>query len=398
MAFDFLKIAQEAAQAAGEMAGQAATAVGDVAEKAASAAADAAKVGVDAVASAAANGAAIVSDAAAEAAEAAQAAGEMAGQAATAVGDVAGKAASVAADAAKVGIGVVASAAANGAAIVSDAAAEVVREANNRWYNPLFLDEYQSTEFDRPKLIIVSDEDERKGVEACKGAIGWMRRDLKPEVMHLYEEFVPLSGLNFYPHAVCDTAYVIDPFDSSRYIDRSQFLSVSRRDQMTELKQIAHMLGAKECLLEYAEEVSTSGGVDEQVDCQVRIPASNAGGKTFSEGVGQTGQSSFGKKTEDRILFRQEFEGAVEPSMPVLKWYKDDNEILDLIETRLNTERNTTKSYRVEINSFASMCMSASQAIKIDASLGKAGVKDNFSLQMQFEKEVRKVMVFEVRF
>ena len=42
--------------------------------------------------------------------------------------------------------------------------------------------------------------------------------------------------------------------------------------------------------------------------------------------------------------------------------------------------------------------MSASQAIKIDASLGKAGVKDSFSLQMQFEKEVRKVMVFEVQF
>ena len=311
---------------------------------------------------------------------------------------VAGKAAIAAAGAAKVGAEVAVGAAIGGAAIVSSAAANAQNEVNNRRYRPLFLEEYEDEAFDRPKLIIISDEDERKGVEACAGAVGWMRRDLSPEVMHLYEEFLPKSGLSFYPRPVCDAAYCIDPFDSSRYIELGQFLEVARRDQMTELKQIAHMLGAKKCRLEYVEEVKTSVETNGKFGRNIKIPVPEIPKITASAGVDQSGSFSRDTFSSNSILFEQIYEGGAEPSEPTLKWYKDDNEIRNLIETRLNAERNMTKSYRVEVSSFASMCMSASQAAKIDSSLGKAGVKGSFSLSGQYETEARKKMKFEVTF
>ena len=42
-----------------------------------------------------------------------------------------------------------------------------------RLNNPLFVEDC-STAFDMPNLVVIADEDARKGVEVCDGAIGWL--------------------------------------------------------------------------------------------------------------------------------------------------------------------------------------------------------------------------------
>ena len=80
-------------------------------------------------------------------------------------------------------------------------------------YNPLFLDVYQSESFNLPNMIMIRDDAERKGIDVCEGAIGWLGNESGMEVLYLYDEFVPNCGITFVPSADCDAIYYVDKFE-----------------------------------------------------------------------------------------------------------------------------------------------------------------------------------------
>ena len=88
----------------------------------------------------------------------------------------------IAADKAKVVGEKAADVAMEGARIASEKAVEKRNEFLRNHYKPVFLDEFKSG-FDRPKLIVIMDEDGRKGIEVCEGAIGWMGKEKDLEVL-----------------------------------------------------------------------------------------------------------------------------------------------------------------------------------------------------------------------
>ena len=98
-------------------------------------------------------------------------------------------------------------------------------------------------------------------------------------------------------------------------------------------------------------------------------------------------------------MFSQTFEGNAEPRHPELKWFAHDQEIEFLISTRCNGgEGNTTKEYRVELDSLSTQTMSEQLAAKLDKALGKLGAACNFSLEGEALTESRRRLVFEVEF
>lgn len=93
-------------------------------------------------------------------------------------------------------------------------------------YNPLFPDEYKSAEFNIPNMIMIRDDAERRGIDVCEGAIGWLGKEGGMEVLYLYDEAVSFSKIQFVPSADCNAIYYVDRFDRNRFCVRTVFLNM----------------------------------------------------------------------------------------------------------------------------------------------------------------------------
>lgn len=263
-------------------------------------------------------------------------------------------------------------------------------------YNPLFPEEYIDPSFDLPNMIVIADEDERKGIPECEGAIGWLSKEAGIEVLHLYEGAVPFSGLHFYPNASIGSVYYKDSFDPKRYIDLSVFHSVVQKDKMTELRNIAHCLGATECRLESYEEEKSVRIESKKGGTKSKIPT-NAG--TISANAATSSSSSNSEIQKRRMEFSQTFEGSSDPVAPELKWFEHDLEVKSLIKmVCAGTSGNRTKDYTINLDSSSSATISAKQAARIDLALKKLGASANFSMEGESRNESRQHLIYTIKF
>lgn len=275
---------------------------------------------------------------------------------------------------------------------------ETQYEIRMKLYNPLFPEEYFSDGFDCPKIVVIQDEDSRKDVDVCEGAIGWLSKAAGSEVLHLYEEFVPQSGLTFYPSISCESIYYLNPNQEHRYINLSCYFETIQQDKLTELKNIAYCLGAKECRLESYESKKEmkvkQGNLGAKVKPRVRIKTSKQ-----KDNGSVTGDYSTEQKLERQVVFFQKFEGSDSPVEPKLEWYEHDKEILSLIDMRLNGNAfNATKEYSVSIDSKLSQSIEVNLAAKLDQALEKLSVETNFTLKGESLKESRTKLKFVIVF
>lgn len=257
-------------------------------------------------------------------------------------------------------------------------------------YNPVFPEQYQSSDYDLPNLIIIEDEDQRKGVEVCNGAIGWLQVENGMEILHLYDEAVEFSGLNFYPYAICESAYYIDSFSKDRFINLDSYHEVIQKEKIEELGNIAHSLGAKECYLEsYEEDISSS--------------CSQASSQESARTLTVSGQASFdiqqASETSKKrsIVFSQIFEGSNQPNEPELHWFKKDMGINSLIKKRCS-DANSLHEYSIQIDTTSSMAISVARAAKIDAALKTAKTSSDVSIENKARSESRRKLVYTLKF
>ena len=120
-------------------------------------------------------------------------------------------------------------------------------------YNPLFPEMYHSADFNIPNMIVIRDDAERRGIDVCEGAIGWLGTVGGMEVLYLYDEAVAESGITFVPVASCDAVYYVDNHDRSRFIRTDCIFSKAHEERIAELKHVAHALGARKCTIEISE-------------------------------------------------------------------------------------------------------------------------------------------------
>lgn len=312
------------------------------------------------------------------------------------------KAASVvqerATDAAKRAGEVAASAAERAGEVGADAATKAGEAASSgkqkmmeSIYRPVFPEEYTSSDYNRPKMIAIANSAERKDVEVCAGSIGWSDTAAGVNVLHLYEESVPFSGITFYPQALCDSVYYEDSLTPGRFINLDCYFDVLQKDRITELRRIAYELGARKCTLESTEEAKSVSMAKGGIKAKAKIKKGLSGGADASRKSSSASSKS--------IVFTQTFEGNAKPKRPELKWFAHDQEIEFLISTRCNgDDSNATKQYRVELESSSTQTMSVQLAAKLDKALGKLGATCNFTLQDEAYTESRRRLVFEVEF
>lgn len=308
--------------------------------------------------------------------------GSVAGAAAEVGGTVAGKV--VAAG------GAVAGCAKEGARLAADAQLE----ARKRRYAPVFPDEFWDPGYDLPNMVIIEDEDKRKDIDVCEGAIGWLTKASNGvEILHLYHAFADESGLSFHPLVQMGAVYIRDPSGLDRFLDLESLYQVIQKEKMSELQHVAYCLGAKCCTLEMRET---------QVSDLKRAGQVKASAKKVGEGSGSGGVSADRSEqvSEDRrMLFERRFSGSDEVSRPPLNWYKNDKEVNALIEMRCSdSPTNAIRDYVVNIDCRSSATLAQTRASEIDSALRGLKVSVGTSLQEECYRESRQTMVFTISF
>lgn len=366
--------------------------VGGFVAGAAKAAADTAGDAVNAAAKAANDAGKVAEGIASEVGKAAE------GAACVAVG-AAEKAGGMAADAA----GAVAKGAAGmavaGAKAVVDVAQKGIEDLNEFIYKPVFPDEYNSPDYKIPKMIVVKDEASRKGIDVCKGAIGWADKIGELEALCMYDDWAKTCGLSFMPTLTLDTAYYVHPFDSSKYVRVEDYITTMKKDMNAELADVAYCLGAKSCKIERTEKKSRSFHVKGHNKNSGSAPLL-VDGVPVQASLEDKEKASFEYTdgSEWHESFQQTFAGEAKASAPELRWYKDDSSINQLIKTRCSEGMNVSKTYRYEITNTYSSCVGMGLAKKLDGALAAIKIGQKGKLQSDLKKDSKMEYVYEVNF
>ncbi len=139
--------------------------------------------------------------------------------------------------------------AAGAAADIGDAVNDWAYQQQLNRYRPVTKEVYQSPSFHLPNMIRIVDGNERRGIDVCRDAIGWLDAVKGTQIFNLYREAIGDSELSFYPKPSLYSTYYIDAFDRSRFVDLDSYFATMQQDKMAELRRIAFMLGAKRCKL-----------------------------------------------------------------------------------------------------------------------------------------------------
>lgn len=261
-------------------------------------------------------------------------------------------------------------------------------------YNPLFPDVFHSEGFNIPNMIVIRDDAERRGIDVCEGAIGWLGKVGGMEVLYLYDEAVAESGITFIPAPSCDAVYYVDNHDRSRFIRTDCIFSKAHEERVAELKYVAHSLGAKNCTIEISEsnlEMTVS-----------KKKASITGGAVIhgmkassTESVEQNASQKSSAQRSSKVY--AEFEGSSSPVKPELKWFANEENILRLIDMRCNGN-NSIKNETFEFSGSSSATMSQKTAYAIDNAIGAMKMKGNSSMESQLLKESTSTLRYHIEF
>lgn len=282
-----------------------------------------------------------------------------------------------------------------GAMDISEKAKNDAYQRKIKKYNPVFPDQYQSEEFNIPNMVRIVDDAVRRDVDVCEGAIGWLSTIGDIEILNLYDEALEFSGLQFLPVRACDEVYYVDNFDRTKFVRVASLFSRAQEEKLAELKHIAFCLGAKKCSIEIEEAQLEEEFKKNKFD--VKNALNVKGQKASShESVDKELSSTAKKKISSTVT--AEFEGSDVVKMPELKWFKNDDNIKRLIESR-TANANGLKKEELRLEASNSATISVKAATSIDNALGKlGGSKGSLDISKKAKQESETKLIFSVEF
>lgn len=274
---------------------------------------------------------------------------------------------------------------------VPDKVKEANQKAQLKKYNPLFWEDYTDPEFNCPNLVAIADDAERRDIEVCQGAIGWRSIENGVEVLHLYDNMLDSCGLNFIPGPICDAVYYVNSHQKNAFINIEDLYETIQQQKLAELSRVAYSLGAKYYSIEIIEEEKETKKKEGKAGVKAKA-------KKIADGQITIEASENTVVKHSRKAFRQEeFTKTRNPVVPVLNWYKDDHNILGLIDAVCNGDGSMKKS-DIQIECSKSAVMAKALAGKIDVAVKKMGIGTTTSLKSEAESEFASKIIFHVEF
>lgn len=277
----------------------------------------------------------------------------------------------------------------------AEAAADGVEKLQIARYHPVSQETLESPDFTMPKLVTIVDNSERQDIAVMQGAIGWLSDEAGVKVLHLYEKAIEQSGISFFPYPECWSVFYVDRF-SERYVNLDSFFKTMLDEKLAELQDVAYCLGAKECTVKVYEKAK-------QIKVKKGHLAGGAKGKVTNQkasaDVSLDANAEAIKNAERKAVLTQQFKGSDTPTVPELKWFKDDPKIQQLIKARCDeASDNKVNVHHLYIENNISASMNAKAAAKIDGALKKMVADLDVSIEGEALEEQRQVFELDVVF
>lgn len=258
-------------------------------------------------------------------------------------------------------------------------------------FNPLFPEQYANDSFNIPNIIVIVDDAVRRGIDVCEGAIGWLSKEAGEEILHLYDEAITFSGIQFIPAPICNAVYYVDHFDRSRFIQADCIFSRNLKEKIDELQHIAESVGAKRCIINITESSKKSKSKQKSVDLGASTDKASGNASVDFEQSGKNSKTQYGHITA-------EFTGLRFAKRPTLKWFAYDDSINNLVETCCAGKRRV-KKLTLELSGSATATMSQSMACAIDGVFSSSlKVKGHTSMKSQAKEEYQSTLKFYIEF
>ncbi len=246
---------------------------------------------------------------------------------------------------------------------------------------PLFPKEYKKKDFHLPEVVVIADDTAH--AELLTGAMGWRENKKGTEILYLYRSWIAKSGLTFSSDPRVQDIYCVARFDSTRLIRAEEVFRRAHDERLAELEKLAYALGARS----YSIDIVEAETLAEKKSASVGVKVSKMGPKVSA-------QSNSMQENQRSGHTHAKLTGHNDPKRPELKWFKDDENIKNLIEMRCS-EKNTIQSRTLELKGSSMISMSNNVACAIDA-IKK--VKASASMEQQATKEHNSTLIFEIEF
>ena len=270
------------------------------------------------------------------------------------------------------------------ASAVKDSADARAREQELKALCPIFEDDLVSTDFLMPKLVRITEMDEkRKESEVCKESIGHMTVQKDVRIVNIYRDKVTSFGLTFYPDMDSEIYYV-DPFDRDRYIALDDYFGYLKVARINELQKIAQDLGATYFKVTYIEKRSTFSEKKGKVVAKSPINAD----------VDYDASSADFSSVEVSAEMKCPGHAPIKPQ-PV--YLQRDPSIQSLIALRMDKDAPIThQKYTLKLSN--SSGIKEKDAVKIDAALKAMKCSGNVSVATEAKKEANRFFEYEIDF
>ena len=309
----------------------------------------------------------ILSDKATEAKDKASQAGELIGEKATEAKDKAAEAVK------------------DSSVYVADKAVQAKHDYDLRRFRPLTKDQLESAIRTMPEMVHIVDWDKRTEEEVCKKAVAFNDGTKEMRVISVLTKNASLMNASFYPD-IQEGIYYQDPSNPNYYINLNDYFDYIKKAKVHELNRIAQDLGAKHIKI--------------ILKAEKKMFVQNKGKIGVSAGKkGKTESSHSDSNTQFvslEVASDKKYKGH-EAKMPELHYFKNEPDILNIINRRLD-KNNPIYSDTETFKYSNSSGIKKNDAVKIEGMLKKFKIGGNASITSEVENEEKLFFEYQIEY
>lgn len=223
-----------------------------------------------------------------------------------------------------------------------------------------------SRQFQMPAMISIVEKDKKhKESPACEHALGHISTENGIEVLNLYPHHMKDLEVTFYPNME-KKIYYVDPFQKNLYIDIEQYFQQQRTARVDELERLAYELGAKHAEIKFKTDNVALENAKRKAGIGVKKKK-----KKLVDAKAEHEEKTVSKESieVEKVI---DTTGHNNPQVPDLIYFKDDEDIKNLIYMRIDT-KSKLKSKECKIKYSNSLGIKSSDAAKIQGALDIIG-------------------------
>lgn len=277
-----------------------------------------------------------------------------------------------------------------GGSAMGKALSDARLQAERKALRPVFPEELpfgMATNQDLPGILSVAVRDKKRAEsEVCQGSVGYYQTAKGYDLLCLYEDNLSPLPLTFYPTA-SQGIFLASPYQNGVYIAVDEYFNFIRKGIVNELELVAQSLGAKHVRISFQED--TKSHTMQKMHSHAKAQKAKA---TYDH------ESTLHESSNVEIAADVKFSGHTSPVVPDLVYFRNESDILKLIQMRTSNSSNRieSKTYRFQCNQLFGV--KEKREGEISAVLNYVKPSGATSYNQNIQRESRTILEYSIEF